>query len=85
MTTYERLGQSWSSSDKVSITHRYSAAAVNTVMGAAEQPLLIETKHLYREIVQEAVNTGNWDTEGIQILQTDASFSTSHKCTVMCC
>ena len=65
MTTYERLGQSLNSSNYVSITHRYSATNTAAAVMDSRQPLLIETRHLYREIVQEAVNTGNWNTEGI--------------------
>ena len=46
---------------------------------------LVETRFLYREMVQEAQERQDWSSRGIQMLPSDPSFSTAQNCAIMCC
>ena len=80
MTSYERLGQ-YSEQNKIDIKLRYKTQPRKKGM---HQPL-IEMKHLYREYIDEAIETDNWTSQGIDLLITDQNFSTMRNCQVMCC
>ena len=66
MTSYERLGQ-YSEQNKIDIKLRYKTQPRKKGM---HQPL-IEMKHLYREYIDEAIETDNWTSQGIDLLITD--------------
>ena len=46
---------------------------------------LVETRFLYREIVRDAQISQQWNSQGIQMLPSDSSYSTMHNCQTMCC